>query len=139
MGTRGKLGLDLDSRKQAILAAQTAEAKKGHNPIILDVRQVTLLADYFVIVGGDTPTQVRAIADAIDQVFADSGAQAHSVEGKSEGRWVLIDFGSIIVHILHEKERNYYRLEQFWNQALIVDPKEWSEEPEARSPTKKYH
>jgi ribosome-associated protein len=139
LGTRGKLGLDLDSRKQAILAAKTAVAKKGHHPIILDVRQVTLLADYFVIVGGDSQTQVRAIADAIDQAFTDLGAKPHSVEGKAEGRWVLLDFGSIIVHVLHEKERNYYRLEQFWNQALIVDTKEWSEELTLDSPINKYH
>lgn len=86
---------------------------------------MTILADYFVIAGGQTATQVRAIADAIDESLSKLGLQPKSIEGKKEGRWVLMDYEDIIVHILQEKERSYYKLEQFWNHALIVDRNEW--------------
>ncbi len=118
----------IDSRKAAFVAANAAEAKKGHGTLILEVGQVTVLADYFVIAGGDTSTQVRAMVDAIDEALSRLGMQPRSIEGKKEGRWVLMDYETIIVHILQEKERNYYKLEQFWNHALIVDRKEWLED-----------
>ena len=117
-----------DSRTAAYLAANTAEAKKGHGTLILEVGQVTVLADFFVIAGGETLTQVRAIVDAIDEALSKLGMRPRSIEGKKEGRWVLMDYEQIIVHVLHERERNYYKLEQFWNHALIVDRHEWIED-----------
>ncbi len=118
------------SRNAAFIAANTAESKKANGTLILDVRTVTILADYFVITGGQSTSQVRAIAEAIEATLANLGIKAKSIEGKREGRWVLLDFEIIIVHILQEQERNFYKLEQFWNHALIVDRKEWLEEEE---------
>lgn len=115
----------LDSREAAFTAANLAESKKGFGTVVLDVRQVTLLADYFVITGGDTGVQVRAIVDAIDLSLSEMGRHAKSIEGKAEGRWVLLDYGDVIIHVLQERERSFYRLEQFWNHALVVDRKEW--------------
>jgi ribosome-associated protein len=110
------------------VAANAAETKKAHGTVVLDVRQVTVLADYFVITGGDSINQVKAVVDAIDEGLEKAGHAHRSIEGKSDGRWVLLDYGDIIVHVLHEKERSYYKLEQFWNHALIVDRKEWESE-----------
>jgi len=121
----------LDSRQAAFIAANAAEDKKSLGTLVLDVGQVTVLADFFVIAGGDTLTQVRAIVDNIDEELSKVGYRPRTIEGKKEGRWVLMDYESIIVHVLHERERNFYKLEQFWNHALIVDPSEWLvEEPE---------
>jgi ribosome-associated protein len=122
-----------DSKQAAFIAANAAEDKKSLGTLVLDVGQVTVLADYFVIAGGETLTQVRAIVDNIENELAKVGMNPRTIEGKKEGRWVLMDYESIIVHVLHEKERNFYKLEQFWNHALIVDPSEWlEEEPEPR-------
>lgn len=118
----------IDSRSVAFMIANAAEDKKGRGTIVLDVRQITLLADYFVIVGGDTATQVRAIVEGIDESLSEYGYSPRAIEGKKDGRWVLIDYGDIIVHILQEKERNFYKLEQFWNQALIVDRRDWAKD-----------
>ena len=117
----------IDSRSAAFLAANTAETKKAHGTVVLDVRNVTLLADFFVIAGGETSTQVKAIVEAIDEVLSTRGYKPHALEGKKEGRWVLLDYGDVIVHVLQDKERTFYKLEQFWNQALVVERKEWSE------------
>ncbi len=108
--------------------ANIAETKKGIGTIVLDVRKVTHLADFFVIVGGDSTAQIKAVVDAVNDGLSELGYPPKSVEGMKDGRWVLLDFGDVIVHVLQDRERNYYRLEQFWNHALIVDRKEWIKE-----------
>jgi len=118
----------IDSRNAAFAAANAAEAKKGFGTIVLDVQEVTLLADYFVIVGGETSTQLKALVEAIDARLAQLGCELYAREGGKEARWVLLDYGDVIVHVLQERERNYYKLEQFWNQALVVDRREWLED-----------
>ena len=118
-----------DSRNVSFIAANAAESKKATATLILDVRAVTTLADYFVITGGQSSTQIKAIAEAIEEELAQLGLRPRSVEGKKDGRWVLLDYEDIIVHILQEPERNKYKLEQFWNHALVVDNKEWYRDP----------
>lgn len=115
-----------ESRLAAFESARAAEDKKAKSTVILDVRQVTLLADYFVFTGGETKNQVKAIAQEVKSRLSALGRTEKSVEGLSEGRWVLMDYGDLIVHILQETERDYYKLEQFWNNALVVDSDEWS-------------
>lgn len=117
-----------DTRTVASIIANAAEEKKANATLVLDVRSITVLADYFVITGGQSPAQVRAISDAIEDKLSAEGIKAKSIEGKTEGRWVLMDYDDVIVHILQEKERDYYKLEQFWNHALIIDRNEWSKE-----------
>lgn len=115
----------LNPRKAAYAAANAAESKKGRETLVLDVRKITLIADYFVITGGDSANQIRAIVEAIDSTLIELGAGRAIIEGKQEGRWALLDYGDVIVHVLHAKERDLYKLEQFWNQALIVPSEEW--------------
>ena len=115
----------IDSRTAAFAAANAAEAKKGYGTVVLDVKEVTLLADYFVIVGGETQTQIKALVEAVDATLSGMGCKLFAREGGKDARWVLLDYGDVIVHVLQEKERNYYKLEQFWNQALVVDRREW--------------
>lgn len=122
------LDTSLDSRTAAFLAANACEAKLAKSTLVLEVSSVTVLADYFVIAGGESAAQVNAIADAVDDALSARGLKPRSIEGRGEARWVLLDFGSVIVHVLQEKERSYYKIEQFWNHALIVDRQEWVEE-----------
>jgi ribosome-associated protein len=130
LGRRSANSIAVDTRAAAFAAANAAESKKAKGTIVLDVTQVTSLADYFVIASGDTPAQVRAIVDAVDDVLEPMGLKTLGIEGKSDARWVLLDYGDIIVHVLHEKERGYYKLEQFWNHALLVDESDWRQEEE---------
>jgi ribosome-associated protein len=85
------------------------------------------LADFFVICGASSQAQTRAIVSSIEGALEDMGYQPLTVEGKAEGRWILLDYGPIIVHVLHERERTFYNLEKFWNHALIVDKASWLE------------
>jgi ribosome-associated protein len=115
----------VSSREAAYAAANIAEGKKADGTIVLDVRKVTVLADFFVICGASSPAQVKAIVDNIEQSLSSLGYRTRKVEGKTEARWVLLDCGQIIVHVLQERERSFYSLERFWNHALIVDRSIW--------------
>lgn len=123
---QSQLTKTLSSQEAAYMAANLAESKKSLGTVVLDVKAVTPLADYFVIAGGSAQSQVIAIAEVIERTFAKFGRKLTSLEGKREGRWVLLDYGDVIIHVLCETERNYYKLEQFWNHALVVDREIWS-------------
>jgi ribosome-associated protein len=106
----------------ALSAARAAEEKKGGDIVLLEVSQVSTLADYFLLVSGYSLTQVRAIARAIEEQVWDEWQQApRRIEGQESGSWVLIDYADLIVHVLMQEERDYYGLESFWAQANRVD------------------
>jgi ribosome-associated protein len=113
------------SRQAAYEAANVAETKKSLGTLVLDVRKVTVLADFFVICGAGSQAQAKAIVNSIEESLEHLGYKPLSVEGKAEGRWVLMDFGAVMIHVLLEQERNFYNLEKFWNHALIVDKSSW--------------
>jgi len=113
-------GVLLDSAQLAKVAVDVASDKKASDIILLDIREVTTIADYFVICSGNNPRQIQAIADAVDEELGKQGANVLHREGVAETGWVLLDFGDVIVHIFGAKEREYYRLERLWSEAKTV-------------------
>jgi ribosome-associated protein len=113
-------GVLLDSAQFAKAAVDSASDKKASDIILLDIRDVTTIADYFVICSGNNPRQIQAIADTIDEELGKQGARLLHREGHAESGWMLLDFGDVIVHIFGSKEREYYRLERLWNEAKTV-------------------
>lgn len=113
-------GVLLDPAQLAKAAVDIASDKKASDIILLDIRDVTTIADYFVICSGNNPRQIQAIADAVDEELSKQGARLLNREGSADSGWVLLDFGDIIVHIFGSKEREYYRLERLWNEAKTV-------------------
>lgn len=113
-------GVLLDPAQQARAAVDAAADKKASDIMLLDVHELTPIADYFVICSANNPRQIEAIADAIDGALSKQGARVLHREGDAETGWLLLDFGDIIVHIFGQKEREYYRLERLWNQARTV-------------------
>lgn len=102
---------------RAILCAQAALDKKGTDLVVLDVREHTSLADYFVLVSGRSDTQVRAIAENVEGVAKRAGYRPLAVEGLRHGQWVLIDSGDVVVHVFYAPVRDFYDLERLWAQA----------------------
>ncbi|GHO84864.1 ribosome silencing factor [Dictyobacter formicarum] len=110
----------LDIDQQAKAAADIASDKKASDVLLLDIRDVSVIADYFVICSAHNTRQIQAIADTIDEDLGKQGAVLLHREGDPESGWVLLDFGGIIVHIFGPKEREYYRLERLWSEAKTV-------------------
>jgi ribosome-associated protein len=106
----------------ALAAVQAADDRKAGDISLLRVTQVSLLADYFVIMTGFSKVQVRAIANSIvDRVETEFNRSPVHKEGLAEGSWVLLDYGDVIVHILMPQEREFYNLEAFWGHAERID------------------
>jgi ribosome-associated protein len=109
----------------AVLAANLAEAKKASETLVLDTGKVSYLADYFVICTGDSPAQIRTIADEIDKAFRKHGQVRIGSELDKTYRWCLLDYGDVVVHVMHRNEREFYQLENFWSHANVVAPEKW--------------
>ncbi|MEM8777285.1 MAG: ribosome silencing factor [Cyanobacteria bacterium P01_G01_bin.49] len=114
--------IDQETQEFAKTIAQAADDRKADNIVMLQVTDVSYLTDYFVIVTGYSRTQVRAIAEAIE----DKVAQVYDryplhTEGKSQETWILQDFGDVIVHIFLPEEREFYNLEAFWSHAKRLE------------------
>jgi len=111
----------MDSARVAQLAAQAVVERKGLDPVILDLRGITLIADYFVIASGRSSVQVQAIADRVEELLKDAGIGFLHCEGRDEARWILLDYGEVVVHIFQEEERRFYDLERLWGDAKSVE------------------
>lgn len=110
----------LNPEQLAKIAVEVASDKKATDVILLDIRGVSGIADYFVICTGANSRQIRAIASAIDEALSKHGLSAFHHEGAADSGWVLLDYSDVIVHIFGPKERDYYRLERLWSQAKTV-------------------
>lgn len=99
---------------------ELAEDKKAADIVLLDVAELTTLADYFVICSGGSERQLDAIADGIISTLRDEKVKPIGREGVAASHWVLIDFGSVIVHVFTPPERDYYGLEKHWSEARTV-------------------
>ncbi len=97
------------------------DEKKGHELKTLFVEDKTILADYFVLCTGNSNTQVKALADEVEYKIGLRGVKPLHIEGRDNGSWVLIDFGSVIVHIFDRAARDFYNLDKLWSDAVPVD------------------
>ncbi len=109
-----------DARDIAKLCARIADDKKGLNVVVLKMTDVIGLTDYFVIASGTNPRQVSAIADGIREALYAHKVRCLGTEGVQEGRWALLDFGDVVVHVFDESTRAFYDLEHLWAEAPRV-------------------
>ncbi len=105
----------------ARIAALAAYEKKASNVIALDVSERLVLTDVFLVASGANERQVKAIVDEIEEKLQKAGAKAVRREGLTQARWVLLDFGEIIVHVQHEEDREFYALERLWSDCPVVE------------------
>ncbi|KFZ40819.1 ribosome silencing factor [Thermoactinomyces vulgaris] len=104
----------------AQLAATAAEEKKAQDVTVLDIRGLSVFADYFVICHGNSQTQVQAIATAIKEKLLENNVELKGMEGYQDARWVLMDLGDVVVHVFHKDDREFYGLERLWGDARQV-------------------
>ena len=110
-----------DSRELALFAAQLASEKKGHDLNLLEVGQVSIIADYFLLGTGNSAVQVHSICDHLIESLKKEGHIALRIEGYREGWWVVLDYGSLVIHIFQLEAREFYDLERLWYESPKVD------------------
>ncbi|HIX70485.1 MULTISPECIES: ribosome silencing factor [Enterococcus] len=107
------------------VAVKAADSKHAEDLIALDVREISLLADYFVICSANSERQINAIIEEIVDKEEAAGVEVKRIEGKDGAKWVLIDLNEVIVHVFSNSERAFYNLEKLWSDAPLVDLTAW--------------
>jgi ribosome-associated protein len=108
------------ARELLTVMALAADEKQGEDPVALDVSGPLPLTDIFFLVSGRNERNVLAIAGEIEDKMLEAGAKPLRREGRSEGRWVLLDFGDVVAHVFHEEDRMYYSLERLWKDCPTI-------------------
>jgi len=110
-----------DSKTKSLLCLRAAIEKKAQDPVLLELKGITSFTDYFLLCSGKSDRQVQAIAQAIEEALKKRGIQPLGQEGMREGRWILMDYEDVVVHIFLEPVRKFYDLEGLWIDAPRVD------------------
>ena len=108
-------------REMVGTAVKALDSKKGKDIRVLYTADQTTLADYFIICNGTSNTQVKALADAVEEAMSQQGEEPHHVEGHRGGQWTLLDYSSVVIHVFTEEAREFYSLERLWSDAAPVD------------------
>ncbi|MDR0862902.1 MAG: ribosome silencing factor [Oscillospiraceae bacterium] len=113
--------------EMAKIAVRALDEKKGRDLSMLATRDITVLADYFVIATATSTTHIKSLADEVEKALKDNGETPLHIEGRHGGGWVLVDFGCVVVHLFLEDVREFYQLERLWSDAKKVEVSEFLE------------
>ena len=114
-----------ESKKMALLAVEALEDKKAEDITIIDISEVSVLADYFIIADGLNRNQVQAMADSAEEALGRAGYDAKQIEGYQSANWILMDYKDIIVHVFSKEDRAFYDLERIWRDGKELDVSEF--------------
>ncbi len=112
--------MNKEALEMAKLAIEALEDKKAEDIKVIDISEVSVLADYFIIAGGSNPSQIQALCDNVDEKLGRAGHPSKQIEGYDAANWVLLDFGDIIVHIFDKENRLLYDLERIWRDGKSI-------------------
>ncbi len=111
----------MDINKITKTAWEALDDKKADNIVILNIGEVSVIADYFIIASGGNPSQINALVDSVEEKLAELNVKPVNIEGIQNASWVLMDYGDIIIHIFSKNDREFYNLERIWADCKEVD------------------
>ena len=111
----------MTSKEMTKMAISALEDKKAEDIRIIDISEVSVLADYFIIASGSNRSQVQALSDNVEETLGRAGSPVKQVEGYDTANWILLDFGDIIVHVFDNENRLFYDLERIWRDGKLID------------------
>ncbi|SET44367.1 ribosome silencing factor [[Clostridium] aminophilum] len=111
---------EMTTKEYVKIAVDALEDKKANDIRIIDIHEISVIADYFIICDGASASQVHALADNLEEKLAKAGKGVHKTEGYGQGTWILEDYGDIIVHIFQTEEREFYDLERMWMDGKMI-------------------
>ncbi len=106
----------MDTKSKALLGASVSQERKAQDIVILDLQPLTTFTDYFLICSGESSIQVKAIADGIMERLKKETLRAGHIEGYEGGRWVLLDYGDLVIHVFYRETREFYGLDKLWGE-----------------------
>ncbi len=110
------------SKEMAKLAIHALEDKKAEEIRVIDISEVSVIADYFIIANGTNKSQIQALSDNVEETLGKAGYPMRQIEGYQNANWVLLDFHDVIIHIFDKENRLYYDLERIWRDGKPIDP-----------------
>lgn len=110
------------------LACRALDSKKGLDVKVIDIHEVSVIADYFIIASGSNQNQVQAMVDEVEEVLGRAGFEPKQIEGTKNSSWILMDYGDLIIHVFDEENRLFYDLERIWRDGNQLDTKAFLEE-----------
>lgn len=105
----------------ARIAIEALEDKKAEDISVIDISEVSVIADYFIIAGGSNPSQIQALSDSVEEKLGRAGCPVRQIEGYDTANWVLLDFGDVIVHVFDRENRLLYDLERIWRDGKQIE------------------
>ena len=109
------------------LACKAVDEKKAHDIKVIDIHEVSVIADFFLIASGSNQNQVQAMADNVEETLAKAGYEPKQIEGTRNSSWILMDYGDVIVHVFDEENRLFYDLERIWRDGKVLEMDEYLE------------
>ena len=124
----GKGRTNMTSKELTKLAIEALEDKKAEDIQVIDISEVSVIADYFIIANGTNRSQIQALSDNVEEALGRAGTPARQIEGYNTANWVLLDFGDVIVHVFDKENRLFYDLERIWRDGKKVDTEKFLKE-----------
>ena len=113
------------AREMASVACRALEDKKGEDIRVIDISEISVLADYFVIASGSNQNQVQAMVDNVEEMLTKAGYEPKQIEGTRNSSWILMDYGDLIIHVFDEENRLFYDLERIWRDGKVLEMEEF--------------
>lgn len=111
----------METKEIALMAINALEDKKAEDIRIIDISQISTIADYFIIAGGNNKSQIQAMADNVSELLGRAGVTIRQMEGYQNANWILMDFQDIIIHIFDRENRLFYDLERIWRDGVLIE------------------
>lgn len=111
----------METKKTALLAVNALEDKKAEDIRIIDISEISTVADYFIIADGSNKSQIQAMADNVSEVLGRAGVTVRQIEGYQNANWILMDFQDVIIHIFDRENRLFYDLERIWRDGVLIE------------------
>ena len=114
----------MTSKELTKLAVAALEDRKAEDVTVIDISEISPIADFFIIANGTNQNQLQAMRDAADEALYKAGVKVQQIEGNQSSTWILMDYGDIIIHIFSKEDRLFYDLERIWRDGKDIDPEE---------------
>ena len=112
---------ELTSQQMVEISVKALDSKRAEDIKVIGIRDLTVIADYFVIANGTSTTQTKALADEVEYKLKESGLMPLRIEGYQSANWIVLDYGSVVVHVFYKETRQFYNLERLWSDGEQID------------------